>query len=83
MLNSKGITNFFKNHPDGFIELVQIDGKNFRLYKDVAFSLDESSITFQNIRYTERNCGNYYIKKGNFMLPFNSIIRVEYIEYQE
>lgn len=81
MLNSKRIEQFFENNPEGFIELVQSDGNNFRLSKDIGYSLDETSITFHNITYTQKKCGNSYIKVGNFMLPFASIIRVEYIRY--
>ena len=80
MLNYTKIKTFFKNCPEGVIELVQSDGKNFRLYKDTAYSLDETSITFMNIIYATKKYGNEYIKKGNFVLPFIHIIRVEYIK---
>lgn len=80
MLNSYRIEKFFENNPKGFIELVQKDGNNFRLSKDVAFSLDMTSITFINITYSNRNCGNFIVKKGNFVLPFKDIIRIEYVK---
>lgn len=83
MLNKTRIKNFFNNYPDGFIELVQLDGNNFRLKKGIPYSLDETSITFHNITYTIKKCGNSYIKKGTFILPFNSIIRIEYVEYEK
>lgn len=83
MLNTTRIENFFDNYPEGFIELVQCDGNNFRLKKGVPFSLDETSITFHNIVYSIKKCGNSYVKKGNFILPFNSIIRIEYIQYEK
>ena len=82
MLNSKRINSFFESNPDGYIELVQFDGNNFRLYDDISYSLDETSITFINITYTEKKYGNSYIKKGNFVLPFRNIIRIEYIKKQ-
>ena len=83
MLNYTKIKTFFKNCPEGFIELVQMDGNNFRLYKDTPYSLDETSITFMNIIYTTKKYGNEYVKKGNFVLPFNHIIRVEYIKIEK
>lgn len=79
MLNSTSIHNFFKNHPKGYINIVQCDGV-FRLEEEMAFSLDKTSITFINISYTDRNCGNFYMRKGNFMIPFNQILRIEYIK---
>ena len=54
MLNHTKIKKFFENNPYGFIELVQPDNNNFRLYKDVQYSLDETSITFINIIYTKK-----------------------------
>ena len=82
MLNSKRIKSFFESNPNGFIELVQCDGNNFRLYNDITYSLDETSITFVNITYTFKKYGNSYIKQGTFVLPFRSIVRVEYIKKQ-
>lgn len=84
MLNYKNIKNFFKEYPEGKINLVQSDCV-FTLTKEIIFTLDMSSITFIGITYTEKKCGNEYVRKGNFMLPFNQIIRVEYIkeEYGE
>ena len=79
MLNSGRIHKFFKNNPKGYINIIQSD-KEFQLYEDVSFSLDETSISFINITYTDKKCGNYYIKKGTFMIPFNQILRVEYIK---
>ena len=79
MLNSTVMHKFFKNNPQGHINIVQQDCV-FQLYEDISFSLDETSITFINISYTDKNCGNYYMRKGNFMIPFNQIIRIEYIK---
>ena len=79
MLNSTVIRKFFKNNPDGYINIVQSDCV-FRLTDDIAFMLDETSITFLGINYADRNCGNFYNRKGNFMIPFNQVIRVEYIK---
>lgn len=79
MLNYKTITNFFKEYPEGKINLVQSDCV-FALTKEISFTLDMTSITFRGITYTEKKYGNEYVRKGNFMLPFNQIIRVEYIK---
>ena len=79
MLNYKTITKFFKEYPEGKINLVQADCV-FTLTKEISYSLDMTSITCIGITYTEKNCGNQYVRKGNFMLPFNQIIRVEYIK---
>lgn len=80
MLNYTKIRKFFENNPKGYIGLIQYDDNNFRLSKDIPFRLDETSITFINITYTKKNCGNEYTRKGNFVLPFQHIIRVEYIK---
>ena len=79
MLNSTVIRKFFKNNPQGHINIVQSDCV-FQLYEDIAFSLDETSITLLRISYTDKKCGNYYMRKGDFMIPFNQIIRIEYIK---
>lgn len=84
MLNYKTIKNFFNEYPEGYIGLVLPDCV-FKLTKDIAYSLDMTSITFMDITYTDKKYGNEYVRKGNFMIPFGQIIRVEYIktEYGE
>jgi len=80
MLNTKRIKRFFENNPEGHIDLIETDGVIFRLEKDIPYSLDENSITFHNIIYTDKKFGNEYHRRGTFVLPFNGIIRVEYIK---
>ena len=83
MLNYTIIRKFFNDYPKGYINIIQTDCV-FKLTNDIAFSLDESSITLLGIYYTDKKCGNTYNRKGNFMIPFNQIIRIEYIkEYFE
>ena len=79
MLNYTAIRNFFDNNPEGYINIVQSDCV-FKLTSDIGFYLDTTSITLNGIYYTDKNCGNTYNRKGNFMIPFNQILRVEYIK---
>lgn len=81
MLNYTSIKNFFKKYPEGYINLIQADCE-FKLTKDIPYLLDMTSITFLDITYTDKKCGNTYVRKGHFVLPFNQIIRVEYIQKQ-
>ena len=83
MLNYSIIKHFFENNPEGCINIVQNDCI-FKLKKDITYYLDETSITFLDINYTDKKCGNGYERYGNFMLPFNQIMRIEYIKkYKE
>lgn len=79
MLNYKKIKNFFKTYQTGYIGIVLPDCE-FRLYSDVDYYLDETSITFKNITYTDNKCGNSYVRKGDFVIPFDKIVRIEYIQ---
>lgn len=79
MLNYTYIKKFFKNNPKGCINIIQNDCV-FKLTNDITYSLDETSITFLGIYYTNKVCGNHYVRKGNFVIPFNQIVRVEYIK---
>ena len=78
MLNYTVIKEFFKKNPEGYINIVQVD-KVFKLSSDIPYSLDTSSITLLGIYYTDKVCGNSYARKGNFIIPFNQIVRIEYI----
>lgn len=78
MLDYKGIKHFFKNHPDGVIRIVQCDSF-FDLSEGIDYFLDSNSITFLGITFTDKIYGNRYVRKGNFMIPFHGIIRVEYL----
>ena len=82
MLDYKRIEKFFDNYPDGVISIVQADA-SFDLTKDVAFSLDTNSVTFYDIVFTRKVYGNGYRRKGTFMIPFHSILRVEYLTQKE
>lgn len=84
MLNYKTIKNFFERYPEGYISLVLPDTE-FKLTEGISYSLDMTSITFMDISFTDKKYGNEYVRRGNFMIPFNQIIRVEYIktEYGE
>ena len=79
MLDYPIINSFFEKNPKGFINIVQSDCV-FKLTKDIAYFLDESSITFLGIYYTNKIYGNTYSRKGNFMIPFDQILRIEYIK---
>lgn len=79
MLNYTIMRKFFEDNPKGYINLVQSDCV-FKITSDIAYILDETSITLMGIYYTDKNCGNCYNRKGNFMIPFNQILRVEYIK---
>ena len=82
MLDYKSIRKFFENHPDGVIRIVQVDC-TFDLTKGVDYSLDTNSITFYGISFTRKLYGNHYTRHGTFMIPFQSIIRVEYLSETE
>ena len=78
MLDYKSIDKFFEHYPDGVIRIVQAD-EDFDLTKGISYSLDRNSITFYDITFTRKVYGNVYVRKGDFMIPFQSIIRVEYL----
>lgn len=82
MLTSKRIHNFFKKNPNGFIDIIQSD-KNFRLTKDISFSVDSNSITLIDCVFNTNIFGNELIKKRNFLIPFKHIMRIEFIEYEK
>lgn len=83
MLNYSIIKKFFENNPDGYINIIQSDCV-FKLTEEVPYVLDETSITLLGIYYNDKKCGNNYVRKGNFMIPFSQINRIEYItEYFE
>lgn len=82
MLDYKRVNEFFKNYPNGCICIVQVD-EVFKLTCDVSFYLDENSITFLNIHFTRKEFGNEYKRFGDFMIPFHSIVRVEYLVKDE
>lgn len=81
MLNYTRIKKFFKEYPNGYISIVLPDA-TFKLYQDINYYLDTTSITFKNITYTDKKCGNDYVRKGDFVIPFNQIIRIEYIQQE-
>lgn len=78
MLDSKRIERFFSNNPDGVVMIVQSDGV-FKLTENIPFSLDTNSITLLDIDFNRKVYGNVYSRHGHFMIPFHSIIRVEYL----
>lgn len=82
MLDYKRIKNFFNKHPNGVISIVQVD-VCFDLTNDMAFRLDSNSITLFDVYFTRKVYGNEYKRKGDFMIPFQSIIRVEYLTKTE
>lgn len=82
ILTSCRIKNFFNVHPNGFINIVQFDNL-FKLTKDISFSVDKNSITLINCEFTKYGYGDESIKKGDFMIPFNHILRIEFIKYEK
>ena len=82
ILTSSRIKNFFNVHPNGFINIVQSDNL-FKLTKDIPFSVDKNSITLINCVFTKYGYGVESIKKGDFMIPFNHILRIEFIKYEK
>lgn len=78
MLDYPIINHFFEKYPKGHINIVQSDCV-FKLTNDITYFLDESSITFMGIWYTNKLFGNTYSRKGNFMIPFKQVLRIEYI----
>ncbi|WP_405316241.1 hypothetical protein [Methanobrevibacter sp.] len=82
MLDYKRIKRFFDKYPYGTIVIVQVDEK-FKLTKDVSYTLDSNSIYLKEIYFKKNVYGNSYVRKGDFMIPFQSIIRVEYLTKDE
>lgn len=78
MLDYKRIERFFDKYPYGVIVIVQVDEK-FELTKDVSYTLDRNSIFLNGIYFNRNVYGNSYVRKGDFMIPFQSIVRVEYL----
>ena len=82
MLDYKRIKRFFDKYPYGTIVIVQVDEK-FELTKNVSYTLDRNSIFLKGIYFNRNVYGNNYVRKGDFMIPFQSIIRVEYLTQDE
>lgn len=78
LLDNTVIRSFFNNNPKGYISIVLPDCV-FDLRKHIHYVVDDNSITFINTDYTETKNGLIYVRRGDFIIPFDKIIRVEYI----
>lgn len=78
LLDNMIIRRFFTDNPKGCIRIVLPDCV-FELKKHIYYIVDDNSITFKNTDFTETKNGLIYIRRGDFVVPFDKIIRVEYI----
>lgn len=78
LLDNNVIRNFFKNNPKGYISIILPDCV-FDLKKYIYYVVDDNTISFKNTDYTETKNGLIYVRRGDFVIPFDKIIRVEYI----
>lgn len=82
LLEAEILYDFFKENPKGYVSLI-LDDCVFDITPKIKYVIDSNSISLWNTDYTKTEYGMIKVRRGDFVIPFDSIRRVEYITSTE